>query len=65
MEISIDARGAASKAGGKEIRQSLAAGWLNIADLGTEVVYPPLNPEDDDWESSSIALSLLPQPCGE
>lgn len=40
-EIGIDARGAASKAGGEAIRQTLAAGWLTIADLGAEERYPP------------------------
>ena len=64
-EIGIDARGAASKAGGNAIRQSLAAGWLTIAKLDAEVSYPPLNPGVDAGESSSIALALHQQACGE
>ena len=65
MEIGIDARGATSKAGGNAIRQSLAAGWLTIAKLDAEVSYPPLNPGVDAGESSSIALALHRQACGE
>jgi predicted nucleic acid-binding protein len=64
-KIVIDARGAASKAGRDAIRQSLAAGWLTIADLGAEVSYPPLNPGVEAGESSTIALALQRRACGE
>jgi len=68
-EIGIDASGATSKAGGNAIRQSLAAGWLTIVKLDAEVSYPPLNPGVDAGvdagESSSIALALHQQACGE
>jgi predicted nucleic acid-binding protein len=64
-ETGIDARGAGSRAGGDAIRQSLAAGWLTIADLGAGVSYLPVNPGVDAGESSSIALALRLQACGE